>query len=273
MPLSNYGRQQNVVLYTGCVVFKLLRKDLYNHFLVLHVAIRILCCSEFEEYIDYAQELLEHFVSSFKLLYGTDNVSHNVHGLIHLAQDAKRFGTLDTFSSFKFENYLQTLKNLLKKHDQPLQQVVRRYIERKNIEKPRELHITTSDFVIDSKSNHTKGPLIEGCCNPQYYIIKCSNATIRTDTLADNCCGLSDGSIVQIKNITYHKELKTDVIIGKEFLHRENLYDKSCPSSLLGIFVVDNLSDFKIWLIKDIKIKYVQLPLNNKFAVFPLLHL
>jgi len=239
----------------------------------LHVAIRILCCSQFEEYIDYAQELLEHFVSSFKSLYGTDNVSHNVHGLIHLAQDAKRFGTLDTFSSFKYENYLQTLKNVLKKHDQPLQQVVRRYIERKNIEKPHELHITLSDFIIDRKSIHTKGPLIEGCCNPQYYMIKCSNATIRTDTLADNCCGLSDGSIVQVKNITYHKGLKTDVIIGNEFLHREDLYNKPCLSSLLGIFVVDNLSDFKIWPVTGIKIKYVQLPLNNKFAVFPLLHL
>lgn len=104
---------------------------------------------------------------------------------------------------------------------------------------------TLSDFVIDRKSLHTKGPLIEGCCNPQYYIIKCSNATIRTDTLADNCCGLGDGSIVRIKNITYHKDLKTDVIIGNEFLHREDLYDKPCPSSLLGIFVVCNLSDFK----------------------------
>lgn len=197
-----------------------------------------------------------------------------MHSLIHLAQDAKRFGTLDTFSSFKYENYLQILKKLLKKHDQPLQQVVRRYIEGKNIEKPRELHITIlSDFVIDRKFIHVKVPLIEGCCNPQYYIIKCSNAIIRTDTLADNCCGLSDGSIVQIKNVTYYKELNTDVIIGNEFLHRQDLYDKPCPSSLLGIFVVDNLSDFKIWPIKDIKIKYVQLPLNNKFAVFPLLHL
>lgn len=197
-----------------------------------------------------------------------------MHGLTHLAQDAKRFGTLDTFSSFKYENYLQILKKLLKKHDQPLQQIVRRYIEGKNIEILRELNITTlSDFVIDRKSIHVKGPLIKGCCNPQYYIIKCSNAIICTDTLADNCCGLSNGSIAKIKTVTHHRKLNTDVIIGNEFLHREDLYDKPCPSSLLGIFVVDNLSDFKIWPLKDIKMKYVQLPLNNKFAVFPLLHL
>ncbi|EFN84695.1 hypothetical protein EAI_00175, partial [Harpegnathos saltator] len=53
---------RNVLLYTGCVAFKLLRKDLYHHFLVLHAAIRILCCSQFEELIDYAQELLQYFV-------------------------------------------------------------------------------------------------------------------------------------------------------------------------------------------------------------------
>lgn len=259
---------RTIILYTGCVVFKLLRKNLYNHFLVLHVAIRILCCSQFEEYIDYAQKLLQFFVSSFKLLYGIYNISHNVHGLIHLAQDTKKFDTLDTFSSFKYENYLQILKNLLKKHDQPLQQVVRRYIERNNIKEPHKLHTSLSDFAMDRKSIHIKGPLIEGCCNLQYYIIKSSNATIRADTLADNCCGLSNGNIVQVKNIVHHKNLNTDVIIGNEFLHREDLYDKPCPSSLLGIFVVDKLSDLKIWPVKDIKTKYVQLPLNNKLLSF-----
>lgn len=135
------------------------------------------------------------------------------------------------------------------------------------------MHITLSNFVIYKKSTHIKGPLIEGCCNPQYYIIKCLNVTIRTDTLADNCCGLINGSIVEIKNVAHHKELNTDVIIGNEFLHKEDFYNKPCPSSLLGIFVVNNLSDLKIWPIKDIKTKYVKLPLDNKFVVFPLLHL
>jgi len=69
---------RTVLLYTSCVVFKLLRKDLYNHFLILHVAIRILCCSQFEEYINYAQELLQSFVSSFKLLYHCKSQCVNV---------------------------------------------------------------------------------------------------------------------------------------------------------------------------------------------------
>lgn len=53
---------RNVLLYTGCVVFRFLRKDLYNHFLVMHIfsiacCVRILCFSQFEEYIDAGVKL------------------------------------------------------------------------------------------------------------------------------------------------------------------------------------------------------------------------
>jgi len=37
---------------------------------------------------------------------------HDVHGLIHIVEDAKKFGILDYFSAFKYENYLQTFKKL-----------------------------------------------------------------------------------------------------------------------------------------------------------------
>ena len=35
---------------------------------------------------------------------------YNVHGLIHIAEDVKRFGPLDSYSAFPFENYLGHLK-------------------------------------------------------------------------------------------------------------------------------------------------------------------
>lgn len=264
---------RNFLLYTGLVVLKLfLGKHLYNHFLTLHVAIRILCSLQFQNFIDYAQKLLHHFVSSFVLLYG----AHNVHGLIHLAQDVKKFGPLDNFSSFRYENYLQTLKKLLRKHDKALQQVIRRYMEyeQSNMNKvENSLQITSSHFIVDFKSAHVEGPLVKDCCNSQYKIIRCLNTTVRIDRLADNCCGLTDGSIVEVKNIAHHKELNMNVIIGKQFCNKEDLYDIPLPSSNIGIFTVYNLSELKIWPIENIKTKYVKLPLDsNKFAVFPLLH-
>lgn len=161
--------------------------------------------------MDYSQELLEYFVLTFILLYGDHNVSYNIHGLTHLVQDAKKFGKLDNFSAFKYENYLQTFKKLLKKSEKPLQQIIRRYFEyeKNNIEKSGN-HDITSHFIVDKNSNHTLGPLIEGCCNPQYKILRSSNATIRIDTLGDNCCTLKNGSIIEIKNIAYCKEHDTD---------------------------------------------------------------
>lgn len=58
-------------------------------------------------------------------------ISHNVHSLIHLVQDVERFGSLDNFSAFKYENYMQTLKKYIRKAERPLQQVVGDILKRK----------------------------------------------------------------------------------------------------------------------------------------------
>ena len=57
---------------------------------------------------------------------------YSVHGLIHIAEDVKRFGPLDSYSAFPFENYLGHLKQLLRKPQSPLQQI-RRVEERQGI--------------------------------------------------------------------------------------------------------------------------------------------
>ena len=49
-------------------------------------------------------------VEQWGKLYGKDMLVYNVHGLTHLAADAMRFGPLDTFSAFPFENFLGKIK-------------------------------------------------------------------------------------------------------------------------------------------------------------------
>src|SRR5258705_13756330 len=96
----------------------------YKHFLALHVAIRMLASPQLcMELNSYASELLLYFVTHFGKLYGKENVSYNVHGLIHLSDDVKHFGHLDTFSAFPFENHLQSIKSMLRKSEKPLQQL------------------------------------------------------------------------------------------------------------------------------------------------------
>lgn len=103
---------RQILLYTGPLVLKsVLSQEKYTPFVSLHVAIRMLSAHQCTN-IDYAEELLVHFIKWFLDLYGPEQILHNVHGLIHLANDARMFEALDQFSAFKFENYMKTLKNI-----------------------------------------------------------------------------------------------------------------------------------------------------------------
>jgi len=108
---------RQILFYVGPVVFEpVLSKDLYEHFLVLHVAMTVLAHPIYAStHVDYAEGLLKFWVLSFKSLYGAAYISHNVHGLVHLAADVRRFGPVDNFSAFKFENFLQFLIKLVRK--------------------------------------------------------------------------------------------------------------------------------------------------------------
>lgn len=80
------------LLYTSFLCLKgLVSNTIMKHFFTLSIAMRILLYSTLNlinnEYVD---SLLCHFVSQFEHLYDTENVSYNVHGLLHLANGAKR---------------------------------------------------------------------------------------------------------------------------------------------------------------------------------------
>lgn len=116
------------LLYAGPVVLKEnIEKDRYINFLCLHIAVTIFSNEEYiQKYADYAHLLLTYFVQNFGKLYGKENISHNVHGLIHVYDDIQIFGNFSRYSAFPFESFLQSLKKLPRKHEKPLQQIVKR---------------------------------------------------------------------------------------------------------------------------------------------------
>jgi len=78
---------RNFLLYTGPVVLRyILKNDIYNNFLTLHVAMTIVSCSNLCQgyFLNFAEALFNNFVTSFQVLYGTEYLSHNVHNLLHL---------------------------------------------------------------------------------------------------------------------------------------------------------------------------------------------
>ena len=119
------------LLYTGPVVLNgALPKRQYHHFLLLSVAMRLLLGERpMAEEIDYAEKLLHMFVAEFRSLYGEENLVYNVHSLIHIPDDARKYGCLNNISAFIFENYLKDVKKMVRKQHQVVAQVVRRVLE------------------------------------------------------------------------------------------------------------------------------------------------
>jgi len=110
------------------VLRKVLPSNKYKHFLKLHCAIYILLCSNpTNELKSTANSLLHEFVEESSILYGKEFLVYNVHSLVHLADDAYKFGSLDNVSAFPFENAMQQLLRYLRgKNDKHLQQVVKK---------------------------------------------------------------------------------------------------------------------------------------------------
>jgi len=80
-----------------------LTQDIFLHFMMLHVAMRILASSLYmPSMINYAEDLLKSYVEQFSDLYGEEHVSYNIHSLLHLVDNCRVYSVLDNFSVFTF---------------------------------------------------------------------------------------------------------------------------------------------------------------------------
>ncbi|CAI6376861.1 unnamed protein product [Macrosiphum euphorbiae] len=155
------------ILYTGVIVLKKkLENNKYKHFLSLHFAITVLLSDiHLQTMMNYAEELLKHFVICTKLIYGPQFMSHNFHNLLHLTDDARKFGNLNNFGNFSFENYLQKIKKMLRKHDGILPQLVRRLAEERSLQILPNHKVKPNNFKLERE--HSDGILLNDTCNPQ----------------------------------------------------------------------------------------------------------
>lgn len=253
------------LLYTGPIVLKkYMKKDIYKNFLTLHVAIRLLCSPDLS-HITYAESLLQHFVQSFIILYGPQHTSYNIHALIHLAEDVRKFGTLDTFSAFRYENYLKSIKQYLRKAERPLQQIHNRLTEYEYCLSFEKKHRKMGVYGI-----HNEGPVLSGMNGLQYSTFSRADFTLSIHN-PNNCCGLNDNSIVIIENIVANAANEL-FIIGRKFINLSDLYTEPCNSSLLGIYKSTGYENLSAWPLTSLKIKYVKFNISDIFVLLPLLH-
>lgn len=119
-------------LYGGPLVLKdILISRLYKHFLLLHVACRILCSDKLcQRYCQLAKEYLRLFFEYMGEYYGATSQILNAHHLIQLADDVCNMGcSLSRLTAFPFESLLGKMKKYLRTPFRPLAQLCRRLHE------------------------------------------------------------------------------------------------------------------------------------------------
>lgn len=166
------------ILYTGIVVLKdSVNSEIYEHFLTLHAAIRMMACPKTcRANVHVSQNLLQNFVDNFATLYGADKLSFNIHNLLHICDCVKQFGPIDSFSAYKFENMMQYLKKKIHRPSQILQQLRNRMEEMycADVHKTNYSDLSTSKFKLNE---------FELNCNKEadrYCLIKAENPIMIT---------------------------------------------------------------------------------------------
>lgn len=235
------------VLYTGIAALKdNVNDDIYYHFLTLHCAYRILSCPRHSTTnIDSAQILLQNFVDNYSHIYGSDQITYNVHNLLHVSECVRQFGPADSFSAYKFENYMQSLKKKIRKPNCILQQLHNRIFEDNT-------HIP---------KNNSNSP------NSKQF----DEFLLNFDKEADCFCLISPN--IPIKVSGFGKNGNSEYIVGFQCQNISSFFEEPIDSSVLGIICYENISNvpefFEINLVQQ---KYFRIPHGNKYLLIPIIN-
>ena len=211
------------LLYVGPAALKnILDKDRYCHFLLLQCAITILISDigTKPDWNKYAESLLVQFVTDISVLYYEEMLTYNMHSLLHLAAEVLTHGPLDNFSAFPFENFMQSIKRLIRKKSDPLAQIVNRIQEIEMIS-------PSSSKIVSIRSN-SKSVFVH-------------NGVLFRNTQGDNCFILINDKVVIVDEINYSEDTSVSFLC-RQYKSIVSCPDYPCNSSLLSIFIVKNIS-------------------------------
>lgn len=252
---------RQIMLYIGVVCFKGVIKDyVYDHFLLFHIAMRVLISSVYNtnRNLVFSELAIKKFVLLCEDIYGLTFLSYNIHGLLHLVEDALRFGPLDSYSAFPYESSMVNFRKMCRKPHLSLQQIAARRAEQEQCKKN---SIVQGNYIKVWKK-HEEGPLPYADNNSrtynQYKFIKNQDMTIGV-CVRDDCCILSDSSICCVQNILQYKN--NYFIVVQKFLQVTDFYSIGITSSSVGIYKCFELAhDYNIIPLENIKAKCFRMP-------------
>ncbi|KAE8741667.1 hypothetical protein FOCC_FOCC012819 [Frankliniella occidentalis] len=221
-----------------------------------------------EEWLDTAEELISTFIRHSVQIYGQEFVVYNVHSLCHIVQECRdqRCRMID-FSAFKYETALGTLKRSLKSYSHPCQQAARRITERlqfvRNVELPSEnLEVSVSREYVNNNG------LMAG---RHFQLVKIGDTVLQLNN-KDNCFKTQQEDIVVLNDVVQIPD-GSIYLIGNCFTQKVDFFDYPLPSSRLGIFGVENLSEqARVFPVQNFAAKCWLMPDRDGFCCIPLLH-
>lgn len=230
--------------------------------MLLFCSITLLSSNIYKSNWKLAAEMLEQYVLDFEKIYGVKYMTSNVHNLQHIYKDVDKFGKLPTLSTFKFENDLHSMKNMLRSGYKNLQQIANRKIELMNF-KPINMTRVQFPFLKIQKNGSMQLHLRSGCLLRNYF--------------PDSWFLTTDNCIVKYHSAT--KEHGSIVIQGFKLLDCYDAFDSPFSSQILHAFEGDikkitrSASEYRC---EDVKCKLVAInsvePDGSNFFFIPLLH-
>lgn len=252
------------LLYIGVVVLKnVVPDEIYSLFLLLFVSSRILSYPhlvKIPSWVDYAENLIQTFVQhcADKSVFGESFVVYNVHSILHVCDDVRRFGVMTNFSSFPFENHLGIIKRMVRSGVKVTQQIARRLSEIDSADVQPNITVSSNkltpcDFV-EATNKSLK--------SSDYVLIP----HIRKESFF--IMGESVGRLKKIQKVGSRVELTADVCESLE-----NFFTYPIESRKIGVFKFTNWTAHDVIIdVSAINGKVMVLPWLDELVAIHLLH-
>lgn len=236
----------NFALYVGIIVLNGNLPDyLYKHFLLYFCAYTIISSKRhLLSLSEVAEMCLKLFVERFKLIYGSHHFTMNLHNMLHVMEDVKRFGAINTFSTYPFEAYLFEIKRLLRSGHLPLTQIANRLIESEVVKKDhsKEMRKNLYPQFIGAPCSHKSDDLNNFIFVKYelYSVVKFEKFQINCMRDEDRYILTKDNKIIEVNYfVCFDGQTK---IYGQAINDIKNYFELPIKSSEMLIFSSENLN-------------------------------
>lgn len=222
---------RNFLLYFGFITIRgHLPSANYFHFMKLFCAVRLASSEKYVENIVLIDKLFRDYVREFRTLYGSQFMTSNVHNLLHIAEDVKRFGILSSISAYPFESCLGRMKRMIRAGPNPLQQIARRILERGNT--------LSSKNVPGAAAGNTMKPYVIRKDDSKFVTVHIPDRSFMiTNKRFEDQWILANDKILQMIDANTDAE---DVYLQCfALLSKENAFDNPLPSSRINVYEGD----------------------------------